>query len=57
MDRKALEKLRLDRRLIGRRGWIADEDVQEAIEKLPDAASKAETTEPGPEPPSSDSGG
>ncbi len=40
MDRDSLEKLRLDRRLIRRRGWIAPDDLDREIESLPDVANK-----------------
>lgn len=41
MDRETLARLRLDRRLIRRRGWIAEEDLAKELEKLPDVADKA----------------
>ena len=57
MDRESMAKLKLDKRLARRRGWIAQEDLQQALEDLPDAADKvrrlgdeapAEATEPVP---------
>jgi hypothetical protein len=41
MDRDSKERLRLDRRLIGRRGHIAREELERALAQLPDVASKA----------------
>jgi hypothetical protein len=43
MNRESLEKLRLDRRLIKRRGWMSRAELDRALEQLPDAASKATT--------------
>lgn len=40
MDRESVAKLRLDRRLAGRRGWIAREELERELEQLPDAADK-----------------
>jgi hypothetical protein len=40
MDDESLKKLRLDKRLVGRRGWIAAGDLQSALEALPDASDK-----------------
>lgn len=36
----ALRKLRLDRRLIDRRGWISANDLQRDLEALPDVSAK-----------------
>ena len=41
MDRQSKERLRLDRRLIGRRGHISREELERALAALPDVASKA----------------
>jgi hypothetical protein len=41
MDRESKERLRLDRRLIGRRGHIAREELERALRDLPDVAGKA----------------
>jgi hypothetical protein len=38
--------LRLDRRLIRRRGWIADEDLERELEALPDVADKGVRGDP-----------
>ena len=40
MNREALQQLRLDRRLIKRRGWISGAELEKAIEALPDVADK-----------------
>ena len=41
MDRESKERLRLDRRLIGRRGHISREELERALAALPDVGSKA----------------
>jgi hypothetical protein len=43
MNRQSLEKLRLDRRLIQRRGWMSTAERERSIEQLPDIAHKATT--------------
>jgi hypothetical protein len=43
MNRESLEKLRLDRRLLHRRGWMSEAERRRALEALPDVASKATT--------------
>jgi hypothetical protein len=40
MNREATEKLRLDRRLIQRRGWISNEEREKCLEELPDVSHK-----------------
>jgi hypothetical protein len=41
MDGDEVKKLKVDRRLIGRRGWISPEELEAALEALPDSAHKA----------------
>ena len=43
MNREAMQKLRLDRRLIRRRGWIGDAELQRELASLPDVEAKATT--------------
>jgi len=43
MNRDSLAKMRLDRRLLTRRGWIGAADLEQALASLPDAAQKATT--------------
>jgi hypothetical protein len=43
MNRQSLEKLRLDRRLISRRGWMSDAERARSLEALPDVSHKATT--------------
>jgi hypothetical protein len=56
MDQKAMQQFRLDRRLTPRRGWIGREELERALEALPDVSEKIapreeETSEaPGGEP-------
>ena len=40
MDREAMRRLRLDRRLIRRRGWLSEEDLQRELAALPDTSHK-----------------
>lgn len=40
MDRKSLERLRLDRRLISRPGWIKPRELERELAALPDVAHK-----------------
>ena len=40
MDRASTEKLRLDRRLIGRNNWISEKELRRRLEELPDASDK-----------------
>lgn len=42
MHDDSVQKLRLDRRLSGRRGWIADEELSRELERLPDVAAKGD---------------
>jgi hypothetical protein len=41
MNRDSLQKLRLDLRLVRRRGWTSEAELERELEKLPDAAHKA----------------
>ena len=43
MNRDSMKALRLDRRLLSRRGWITTEELDKQLEALPDAAAKAQT--------------
>lgn len=43
MDRESLERLRFDRRLQHRRGWLAPGELERHVEKLPDVADKLTT--------------
>ena len=43
MNRESLERLRLDRRLLRRRGWMSTGELDRALEQLPDVGSKATT--------------
>ena len=40
MDRKAMQQLKLDRRLVRRRGWIKGDDLERALAELPDVSHK-----------------
>jgi len=41
VDRKSLEWLKLDRRLIRRRNWIPSKELRRELDALPDVADKA----------------
>jgi lipase chaperone LimK len=41
MDRQSRERLQLDRRLIRRRGHMTQEDLERALDALPDVADKS----------------
>ena len=43
MNRESLDKLRLDRRLLNRRGWMSAAERARALEELPDVSQKATT--------------
>jgi len=43
MNRKSMQKLRLDRRLIRRPGWLSQAEIDSEIEALPDSTHKAIT--------------
>ena len=40
-----MKKLRPDRRLTGRRGWMAPEELARELERLPDVAAKGDLIE------------
>ncbi len=40
MDRNSIERMRLDRRLIRRRNWIPQKQLQRELDALPDVADK-----------------
>ncbi len=50
MNRQSLEKLRMDRRLAGRRGWISKADLAGKAAGLPDASEKIAEEEAQPDP-------
>jgi hypothetical protein len=45
MDQESMKKLRLDRRLAHRRGWIASEQLERELAALPDVSDKIEPGE------------
>ena len=45
MDRDSMERLKLDRRLTGRRNWISPEELAGALEALPGALHKIARTD------------
>ena len=40
MDGRSIQKLRLEKRLIRRRNWIAPKDLEKALNELPDVSHK-----------------
>ena len=45
MDQRSMEKLKFDRRLERRRGWVDDKELAGELESLPDSADKAAPSE------------
>jgi hypothetical protein len=45
MNREAMEKLHLDRRLINRRNWISRAELEKGLEALPDVSHKIAPSE------------
>lgn len=43
MDRESLDRLRFDRRLQNRRGWLAPGELDRHVEALPDVGDKMTT--------------
>ena len=43
MNRKALNDLRNDRRLLHRRGWMSSDERDQLIQNLPDVGAKSTT--------------
>ncbi len=50
MNKRSLEKLRMDRRLAGRKGCISKADLAREAESLPDASEKIAEREAEPDP-------
>jgi len=48
MNRDATQKLRLDRRLIRRRGWISRAELDQELAALPDVSDKIASAEEEP---------
>ncbi len=46
MDRRSTSKLKLDKRLIRRRGWISKEELERELAALPDVSAKIAEPEP-----------
>jgi hypothetical protein len=55
MDRESMKALRLDRRLLGRRGWLKREELERELEQLPDVVGKIAPAEEGSDPDASSS--
>ena len=53
MDQKAMQQFRFDRRLIRRPGWVGREELERALEALPDVSDKIAPREEEPSPPES----
>ena len=45
MDPKAMGNLRLDRRLLSRRGWIKTKELEKELDSLPDVSDKIDDSE------------
>jgi hypothetical protein len=57
MNNESIEKLRLDRRLHSRRGWIAEKDLQAELDALPDVSDKIRPDDEEPQPDTTGDGG
>ena len=51
MDRESMRRLRLDRRLIRRRGWVPEEELESELAALPDVSHKIAPVGGEPSPP------
>lgn len=40
MNRDSIQKMRLDRRLIRRAGWISERELEQELQALPDVSHK-----------------
>lgn len=49
MDRDSMKRLRLDQRLIRRRGWISGDDLASELSDLPDVTHKVAPQDDEPE--------
>ena len=49
MNRDSMRQLRLDRRLIRRRGWISPDELERELSALPDVSHKIAPAEEEPE--------
>ena len=45
MEAEALQRIRFDTRLRGRRGWTKEEEYEEEVSGLPDVADKIKSSE------------
>jgi len=45
MNQEAEARLKFDRRLEGRRGWVSEEEIQAELSALPDVANKLQPPE------------
>ncbi len=52
MDLESMDQLKLDVRMLRRRGWIEEKELESALKSLPDVADKAAVSEV--EPPASE---
>jgi hypothetical protein len=52
MDRESTRRLRMDRRLIRRRGWLPAEELERELAALPDVSHKIAPAEGEPSAPS-----
>ncbi len=46
MDRKSMTQLKYDKRLVHRRGWIKQKELETELAELPDVADKIALDEP-----------
>ncbi len=54
MNHDSMKALRLDRRLLRRRGWITEEELEKQLSALPDVADKGQVGDAASEAPAPD---
>jgi len=54
MNRDSMNALRLDRRLMSRRGWISRDELEHQLQALPDVSDKAQVVDLASEAPAPD---
>lgn len=45
MDKKSIDDIRFDRRMLRRRNWVKEEDLSRELDSLPDVSDKVERSE------------
>ena len=48
MDRKSIDQMKFDRRLVRRKDWITRDELEKRLEALPDVSDKVATDDDAP---------